>query len=322
MKAVRVHETGGTEKLVYQDIAKPSPGPKQALVRIHACGVNFIDIYDRTGLYPLPLPFTPGSEAAGVVEAVGDGVTAVKAGDRVGYAGPVGSYAEYALIPDWQLVKIPDGIDFQQAAAAMLQGMTAHYLTHSTFPLKRGETVLLHAAAGGVGLLLAQMASKIGARVIGTVGTDEKAALAKQAGVNDIILYREEDFEAAVRKLTSGAGVDVVYDSVGQSTFEKSLNCLKRRGMLVLFGQSSGRVPPFDLNALNSKGSLYVTRPGLPHYAATADELRWRAGDVLQWVADGSLKLRIDRVFKLSEAAKAQTALETRQTAGKVLLIP
>jgi NADPH:quinone reductase len=322
MKAVRVHETGGPEKLIYEDVPTPSPGPGQALVRIHAVGLNFIDIYYRTGLYKAPPPLIPGSEAAGVVEVVSDDVTVVKPGDRVAYAGPLGAYAEYAVINAWQLVKLPDSVDYKTAAAIMLQGMTAHYLTLSTFPLRSGETVLLHAAAGGVGLLMIQLAKKIGAKVIGTVSTEQKATLAKSAGLDHVILYEQTDFEEEVKKITGGAGVNVVYDSVGRTTFNKSLNCLKRRGMMVLFGQSSGPVPPFELSLLNAKGSLYITRPGLPHYTATREELEWRAGDILKWVSEGSLRVRVDREYPLPEAAKAQTALESRQTAGKVLLIP
>jgi NADPH2:quinone reductase len=322
MKAVRVHETGGPEKLIHEEVPTPSPGPGQALVKIHAIGLNFIDIYYRTGLYKAPPPFIPGSEAAGVVEIVSNDVTIVKPGDRVAYAGPLGAYAEYALVNAWQLVRIPDSIDYRTAAAVMLQGMTAHYLTHSTFPLRSGETALLHAAAGGVGLLMIQLAKRIGAKVIGTVSTEEKARLAQAAGLDHVIFYQQTDFEQEVKKFTGGAGVDVVYDSVGRTTFNKSLNCLRRRGMMVLFGQSSGPVPPFDLSLLNSIGSLYITRPGLPHYTATKEELQWRAGDILKWVSEGSLKVRVDREFTLREAAKAQLALETRQTAGKVLLIP
>jgi NADPH:quinone reductase len=322
MKAVCVYETGGTEKLVFEDLPVPSPGPGQALVKTHAIGLNFIDIYFRTGLYKSPLPFIPGQEAAGIVETIGSDVTNAKPGDRVAYAGTLGAYAEYAVVNSSKLVKLPDALSFENAAAAMLQGMTAHYLTYSTFPLRKGETVLLHAAAGGVGLLLIQIAKRIGARVIGTVSTDEKAALARAAGADHVILYTKTDFEQEVKKITSGTGVDVVYDSVGRTTFEKSLNCLRRRGMMVLFGQSSGPVPPFELSMLNPKGSLYVTRPGLPHYTASTDELLWRAGDVLGWVADGSLKIRVDRIYPLKEAAKAHQALEGRETAGKVILQP
>jgi len=322
MKAIRIHETGGTEKLVYEDIPKPLPDPGQVLVKIHSIGINFIDVYFRSGLYKSPLPFVPGMEAAGTVEALGENVIDPKPGDRVAYAGVIGAYAEYALVPARQLIRMPDGIDFETAAAAMLQGMTAHYLTYSSFPLRKGETILLHAAAGGVGLLLIQMAKKIGARVIGTVSSEKKAELARSAGADHIILYTQSDFEKEVKAITSGAGVDVVYDSVGQATFEKSLNCLRRRGMMVLFGQSSGPVPPMDPNILNPKGSLYLTRPALGHYTASRDELSWRAGDVLNWISDGSLKIRIDRTYPLREVAQAHQALEARKTAGKILLEP
>jgi NADPH2:quinone reductase len=319
MKAIRVHETGGLDKLVYEEVPFPTPGPGQVRVKLHAIGLNFIDIYFRTGLYKSPLPFIPGQEAAGIVDAVAEDVTTVKPGDRVAYAGTLGAYAECAVVKASQLVPLPDSLSFENAAAVTLQGMTAHYLTYSTFPLRKGETILLHAAAGGVGLLLTQVAKRIGATVIGTVSTEEKAALAKEAGADHIILYTRTDFEQEVKRITSGAGVDVVYDSVGRTTFDKSLNCLRRRGMMVLFGQSSGPVPPFDLSALNAKGSLYITRPGLPHYTATPDELLWRSRDVFQWVAEGSLKVRIDRIYPLTEAAKAQQALEGRKTSGKVL---
>jgi NADPH2:quinone reductase len=322
MKAIRVHETGGAEKLLYEDIPVPSPGPGQALVRIRAIGVNFIDVYFRTGLYKSPLPFTPGMEAAGTVEAVGEGVTGVKLGDRVAYARVLGAYAEYSVVNASQLVPVPDAVDAELAAAVMLQGLTAHYLTHSTYPLKKGETALLHAAAGGVGLLLIQMAKKIGARVIGTVSTEEKAALAKTAGADDVILYMREDFEKEAKRLTAGAGVDVVYDSVAKTTFEKSLNCLRPRGMMVLFGQSSGPVPLIEPGMLNAKGSLYLTRPGLAHYTATRDELLWRAGDVLKWVCEKSLSVRVDRTYPLRDSAQAHQALESRKTAGKLLLQP
>jgi NADPH2:quinone reductase len=322
MKAVRVHETGNPEQLVYQDVPVPTPGPGQVLVKIHAIGLNFIDVYFRTGLYKSALPFIPGMEAAGTVEAVGAEVDTVKPGERVAYAGIIGAYAEYALVPSGRLVMLPDGVDFQMAAAVMLQGITAHYLTYSAFPLRKGETALLHAAAGGVGLLLIQVAKRIGARVIGTVSSEEKAALAASAGADHIILYTQDDFEQEVKRITAGAGVDVVYDSVGRTTFDKGLNCLKRRGMMVLFGQSSGPVPPLEPSLLNSKGSLYLTRPGLAHYTATQEELLWRAGDILGWVSDSSLKVHIDRTYPLREAAEAHRALEARQTVGKVLLQP
>jgi NADPH2:quinone reductase len=322
MKAIRVLETGGPEKLIYDDVQVPSPGPGEALVKVQAIGLNFIDIYFRTGLYKSPLPFIPGQEAAGIVDSVGSDVGTVQPGDRVAYSGTMGAYAEYAIVNAARLIKLPDALTFEISAAVMLQGMTAHYLTYSTFPLRKGETVLLHAAAGGVGLLLIQVAKNIGAKVIGTVSTEEKAALAKEAGADHVILYTQMDFEQEVKKITAGAGVDVVYDSVGRTTFEKSLNCLRRRGMMVLFGQSSGPVPPFELNLLNPKGSLYITRPGLPHYTATREELLWRAGDVLGWVADKRLKVRVDRVYPLQEAAKAQQALEQRKTSGKIILQP
>jgi NADPH2:quinone reductase len=322
MKIVHVKQIGGPEKLEYVDVPKPEPGPKQALVRIMASGVNFIDIYFRIGLYKADLPVTLGNEAAGVVEAVGPDVTEVAVGDRVAYAMTRGSYAEYAVLPAWQLVKIPESLDFQQAAAAMLQGMTAHYLTHSTYPLQKGDTALVHAAAGGAGRLIVQMAKMRGARVFGTVSTGDKAAIAREAGIDEVIRYTEQDFEAEVKRLTGNRGVDVVYDSVGVTTFEKSLNSLRPRGMMALFGQSSGAVPPFDPGILNQKGSLFLTRPSLAHHCLTREELLWRAGDVLGWVASGSLKLRIEGAYPLREAARAQTELAGRKTAGKLLLLP
>jgi NADPH2:quinone reductase len=322
MKAIQVKETGGPEKLELVDLPQPAPGPGQALVKIAASGVNFIDVYFRIGHYQAELPATLGSEAAGVVESVGPGVTDVALGDRVAYAMARGSYAQYAVVPAAQLVKIPAGIDLQTAAAAMLQGMTAHYLTHSTFVLKSGDMCLVHAAAGGAGLLLVQMAHRIGARVFGTVSTEAKAELAKQAGADEVILYTQRDFEAEVKRLTGGRGVDVVYDSVGATTFDKSLNSLRPRGMLALFGQSSGPVPAFDPNILNAKGSLFLTRPSLAHHCLTREELLWRAGDVLGWVSSGELKIRVDRAYPLSEAAQAHRDLEGRRTAGKLLLIP
>ncbi|HEX8847054.1 MAG TPA: quinone oxidoreductase [Pyrinomonadaceae bacterium] len=322
MKAIRVEAYGGPDALVLQEVDKPVPEPGEALVRIEAIGVNYIDVYHRTGLYPLPLPFTPGTEAAGTVEAVGDGVTEFKAGDRVAYAMAVGSYAEYASVPAARLVKLPDGVDAKTAAAAMLQGMTAHYLVTSTYMLKAKDTALVHAAAGGVGLLLIQMAKRIGARVIGTVSTEEKAQLAREAGADEVIIYTEQDFQEETRRLTSGRGVEVVYDSVGKTTFMKSLDSLAPRGMLALFGQSSGPVPPFDAALLAQKGSLFLTRPSLAQYTATREELLWRAGDVLAWVGAGELKLRVGKTFPLSEVAEAHRQLEGRETTGKVLLIP
>jgi NADPH2:quinone reductase len=322
MKAIRVQSPGGQDVLKYEEVPEPKPGSGQALVKLHAIGVNFIDVYHRTGLYKLPLPFTPGMEGAGVVESVGAGVTEVQLGDRVAYAMAVGAYAELAVVPSRQLVKIPANLDFSSAAAAMLQGMTAHYLTHSTYAIQRGDTILVHAAAGGAGLLIAQMAKRRGARVIGTVSTEEKARLARSAGVDEVILYTEADFEAEVKRLTEGKGLPVVYDSVGKTTYEKSLNCLRPRGMMVLFGQSSGAVPPMDPGILAAKGSLYLTRPSLAHYCATREELLSRADDVVNWVSKGELKLRIEKTFALSDAAQAHRDLESRQTAGKLLIIP
>jgi NADPH:quinone reductase len=320
MKAIQVRETGGPEKMQLADVQLPALGAKQALVKLHASGVNFIDVYFRMGLYKADLPITPGSEGAGVVEAVGAEVTEVAAGDRVAYAMARGSYAEYAVVPAWQLVKIPGHVDFATAAAAMLQGMTAHYLTHSTFALKNGDACLVHAAAGGVGGLIVQMARMLGARVFGTVSTAEKAAIARAAGADETILYTQQDFESEVKRLTGGRGVDVVYDSVGKTTFDQSLNSLRPRGTMALFGQSGGSVPPFDPALLNAKGSLFLTRPSLAHYLLTREELLWRAGDVLGWIDSGKLKLRIDRTYPLAEAAQAHRDLESRRTAGKLVL--
>jgi NADPH2:quinone reductase len=322
MKAIQIHETGGPEVLSPADLPIPQPGPGQVLIRVEAVGVNFIEIYFRKGTYKAALPFTPGSEAAGTVEELGPGVTGFVAGDAVASVSVLGSYAEYALVPAAALVKVPDGLTMQQAAAALLQGMTAHYLSHSTFPLKAGDTALVHAGAGGVGLLLTQMAARLGARVISTVSTAEKAELSREAGASDVILYTEKDFAAEVKRLTGGKGVDVVYDSVGKTTFEDSLNCLRPRGLLALFGASSGPVPPFDLIQLSGKGSLFITRPTLWHYVATRAELEQRSGDVLGWAAKGELKLRTEHVYPLSEAAQAQTDLEDRKTTGKILLEP
>ncbi|MBI3990304.1 MAG: quinone oxidoreductase [candidate division NC10 bacterium] len=322
MKAIRVHEPGGPDVLRSEEVPTPTPGAEEGLVRIEASGLNYIDTYHRAGLYKMPLPFTPGVEAAGVVTAVGSHVRDIQIGDRVAYTGVPGAYAEYAVVPAARLVKLPEGVDTKTAAAAMLQGMTAHYLTRTTYPLKRGDTALVHAAAGGVGLLLVQMAKRLGARVFGTVSTEAKAQLAKEAGADAVILYTEQDFEAEVKRLTNGQGVNVVYDSVGQTTFEKSLNVLAPRGYLVLFGQSSGPVPSFDPIVLSAKGSLFLTRPTLGHYTITREELLQRAGDVLGWVKSGQLKLRIEQTFPLAEAAEAHRRLEGRQTTGKVLLIP
>lgn len=322
MKAIRVESYGGPDRLVLQDVEKPAPKAGEVLVKIEATGVNFIDVYHRTGLYPMPLPFTPGSEAAGTVEAVGAGEGDIEVGDRVAYAMSPGAYAEYAAVPVSKLVKLPDKIDSQQAAAAMLQGMTAHYLVTSTYALKSSDAALVHAAAGGVGLLLIQMAKRIGARVFGTVSTDEKARLAREAGADEVIIYTEQDFEEEIKHATEGRGVQVVYDSVGKTTFTKSLKSLAPRGLLALFGQASGPVPPFDAALLAQGGSLYLTRPSLAHYTATREELLWRAGDVLKWVSTGELKLRIGKTFPLAEASEAHRQLEGRETTGKVLLIP
>ena len=320
MKAILVNVPGGPESLQLVDIPVPQPGPGQALVRISASGVNFIDIYFRTGLYKSDVPIAIGSEGAGTVEAVGEGVTEVAPGDRVAYAMARGSYAEYAVVPAAMLVKIPEHVEFHTAAAAMLQGMTAHYLTHSTFPLKAGDTCLVHAAAGGAGGLIVQMAKNLGARVFGTVSTAEKARIAREAGADEVILYTEQEFDVEARRLTGGRGVDVVYDSVGKTTFEKSLNSLRPRGTLALFGQSSGSVPAFDPSILNTKGSLYLTRPSLGHYLLTREELLWRAGDVLNSIDAGKLRLRIDRTYPLADAASAHRDLESRKTAGKLIL--
>lgn len=324
MKAIRVHQYGGPEALTLEDLPTPQLGPGQALVKIEAIGVNFIDVYHRIGLYPAPLPRLMGVEAAGVVEALGADVTEVKVGDRVGYAftAAPGAYAQYALVPSARLVTLPTGVDTRTAAAAMLQGMTAHYLTHSTYPLKKGDSCLVHAAAGGVGLLLCQMARQAGARVFGTVSTEEKARLAREAGAEVAIRYTEQDFEAEVKRLTNGRGVQVVYDSVAKDTFDKSLNCLAPRGYLALYGQSSGPVPPFDVNQLSAKGSLFLTRPTLHHYTSTREELLQRAHGVLDAVSTGTLKIRIGATFPLAEAAEAHRQLEGRKTTGKVLLIP
>jgi NADPH2:quinone reductase len=322
MKAIQVKQAGGPEVLTLVDLEVPKPKANEALVQIKAIGVNYIDVYFRLGRYPGTPPFVDGQEAAGVVAEIGSDVTAVKPGDRVTYTSILGSYAEYAVVPADRLVKIPEKVTFQQAAASMLQGMTAHYLCHSTYPVKRGEAVLIHAAAGGTGLLLVQLAKKLGARVLGTVSTDEKANLARAAGADELILYSHQDFEAETKRLTEGKGVDVVYDGVGKDTFDKDLNVLRPRGYLVLFGASSGPVPPFDLAKLAPKGSLFVTRPTLANYIATRAELEQRATDVLTMVSTGELKLRIEHVYPLAEAQQAHRDLEGRKTTGKLLLIP
>ncbi len=321
MKAVRVHELGGVDVLRYEEIPMPAPGPGQALVKVEAIGLNFIDCYFRKGLYKTALPFIPGMEAAGMVTAAGPDVTEVRVGDRVAYAPHMGAYAEYAVVPAERLVRIPNGLDVRSAAAAILQGMTAHYLATSTYPLKKGDTALVHAAAGGVGLLLTQIAKMRGARVFGTVSTREKAELARGAGADEVILYTEQDFEAEVMRLTNGKGVNVVYDSVARTTFDKSLKCVGIRGVLALYGQSSGPVPPVDPLRL-WENSVFLTRPALAHYTMTRAELLERAGDVLGWVMSGTLKLRISHTLPLKDAAEAQGLLEGRKTTGKLLLIP
>jgi NADPH2:quinone reductase len=322
MKAVRVHTPGGPEVLRYEDVPQPTAKAGEALVKIEAAGVNYIDVYMRTGLYKLDLPAILGMEAAGTVTAVGPNVTAVKVGDKVAYAGMRGAYAEYAVVPAERLVTLPKGISPKQGAAAMLQGMTAHYLACSTYGLRKGDTCLVHAAAGGVGLLLCQIAKMRGARVIGTVSTEEKAKLAREAGADEVILYTRQNFEAEVKRLTGGKGLQVVYDSVGKTTWDKSLNCLVPRGLMALYGQSSGPIGQIDPQILNEKGSLYLTRPSLGHYVATREELLWRAGEVLGWIRDGKLRLRLEFEFPLKDAAEAHRALEGRKTTGKVLLIP
>ena len=322
MKVIRVSAHGGPEVLQVEEAEVPHAGPGQALLRIEAVGVNFVEVYHRTGLYKMSVPFTLGSEAAGTVEAVGPGVTTVRPGDRVGSINVLGAYAEYALAQAERLVPLPDRVSTRQAAAVLLQGMTVQFLTTSTFPLERGQTCLVHAAAGGVGLLLCQLAKRAGARVIGTVSTEEKAALAREAGADDVILYTMADFETEVKRLTAGAGVHVIFDSVGRTTFVKGLNCLVPRGMMVLFGQSSGPVEPIDPQVLAQKGSLFLTRPTLPHHTANRAELLERAGQVLGLVASGALTVRIGHEFPLIQAAEAHRELEGRRTTGKVLLIP
>jgi len=322
MKAIQIQRTGGPEVMELVEIPAPQAKSNEAVVKIKAAGVNFIDVYNREGRYKAPLPLVLGQEGAGVVIAVGSDVHDFAVGDPVAYSSVLGSYAEYAAVPADRLVKIPAGVGERDAAAAMLQGMTAHYLLQDTYPLKKGETALIHAAAGGVGLLLVQMAHNIGARVMATVSTEEKAKLARAAGADDVILYTESDFEAETKKLTGGKGVDVVYDSVGKTTFEKGLNVLRPRGMMVLFGGSSGAVAPFDPLILTQKGSLFLTRPSLAHYIATSQELRQRAGAVLGMIRDGKLKLRSEHLYPLGEAQQAHRDLEGRKTTGKLLLIP
>jgi NADPH2:quinone reductase len=322
MKAIQIQKTGGPEVLTFADIPAPKPKPNEAIVKISAAGINFIDCYFREGRYPATLPLVAGQEASGIVSEVGSDVKSFKPGDRVAYTGIPGAYAEYAAVPEDRLVLVPPGITDQQAAAAMLQGMTAHYLVHDTYPLKKGETALIHAAAGGVGLLLVQMAKNIGARVIATVGTEEKAKLAREAGADEIILYAQQDFEVETKRVTDGKGVHVIYDGVGKTTFDKDLNVLRPRGYLALFGASSGAVPPFDLVKLSQKGSLFITRPTLVHHIATHEELQHRATDVLSMISKGKLKLRIEHIYPLRDAQQAHRDLEARKTTGKLLLIP
>lgn len=322
MKAIRIHTPGGPEKLALEEIPDPEPKSEQVRIKLDAVGVNFIDVYHRTGLYKMPLPFTPGMEGAGVVDKIGERVIDWMPGDRVAWAMTFGGYAEYAVIPESKLVRVPDGVNTRTAAALMLQGMTAHYLTRSTFPLKAGQTALVHAAAGGAGLLVTQLAKAAGARVIATVSTEEKAALAREAGADEVVLYTTADFETETKRITGGKGVDVVYDSVGATTFEKGLNCLRPRGTMVLFGQSSGPVPPFDPGVLNPKGSLYLTRPSLAHYVLTREELTWRSDELFTAVLDGKLKVTVGREYPLADAAQAHRDLESRKTTGKLLLIP
>ena len=323
MKAIRVNEQGGPEVLSYEDVDLPEPGPGEARVRLAASGVNFIDVYQRTGLYPNETPFTLGQEGAGEVDAVGEGVEELSVGDYVAFASVLGSYAEYAVVPAEKLVPFNVTlVEARVAAAVMLQGMTAHYLTHSTFPLEEGHTALVHAAAGGVGLLLCQMAKMRGATVIGTAGTEEKAKLAREAGADEVILYTEEDFVEETKRITGGEGVDVVYDSVGKDTFDGGLDLLKRRGYMVLFGASSGPVPPLDPQVLNQKGGLYLTRPSLAQYSATREELLWRAESLFAWIGNNALEVRIGGTYPLADARRAHEDLEGRRTTGKLILIP
>jgi len=322
MKAIRIHTPGGPEALKFDDVPEPTPGPGQALVKLAAAGVNFIDVYFRTGMYKAPLPLTLGLEGAGVVTAVGTGVTDVKIGDTVAWTGVPGSYAQMAVAPADRLVKLPPGVEPKVGAAAMLQGLTAHYLVRSSYPLKKGDTCLVHAAAGGMGLLLCQMGKMLGATVIGTVSTEEKAALAKGAGAEHVILYSQQDFEPEVKRITGGRGVDVVYDGVGATTFDKSLNCLRPRGYMILFGAASGPVPPLDLQVINVRGSLFLQRPSLNRHIAAREELLQRAGEVLGWIKEGKITLRIEHQLPLAQAAEAHKALEGRKTTGKILLIP
>jgi NADPH2:quinone reductase len=320
MKAIRVVKPGGREALRYMDVPDPRPERGQVLVALEFAGVNFFDVYQRAGTYPIPVPFTLGTEAAGIVVAVGSDVSDFKSGDRVAYQGVQGAYAERTVAPADRLVRLPDSVSTRTAAALMLQGLTAHYLATSTYSLKVGDTALVHAAAGGVGLLLCQIAKLRGAIVIGTVSTEDKAALARGAGADHVILYTQQDFVAQTKRFTDNRGVEVVYDSVGRTTFEQSLNCLAPRGLLVLFGQSSGQVPPFNPQVLNQKGSLYLTRPTLAHYVATRAELLRRVEELFNWLRGDKLSVRVDREVPLRDVAEAHRALESRETTGKVIL--
>ena len=322
MKAIQVHETGDPHSLIYEDVPTPEPGKGQVRVKIEAAGLNYIDVNQRAGAYPMTLPFVPGQEAAGTIDAIAPDVTRFSPGDRVAYALALGAYAEYAVVPAWQVVHLPNAISTQVGAAVLLQGLTAHYLACSTYPLQSGDTALIHAAAGGVGLLLVQMAKMRGARVIGTVSTEEKAQLAREAGADEVIRYTEVDFENETKRLTDGAGVNVVYDAVGLTTFDKSLNCLAKRGYMILYGQASGPVPPFELRRLGPAGSLFVTRPTLGDYARDTDELTSRADDLFRWIENGALSVRIDRTYPLMDTDQAHQYMQDRLTKGKVLLIP
>lgn len=322
MRAIRIHQTGSPENLIYEDVPTPAPGNGEVRVKIEAVGLNYIDVNQRSGAYPITLPLIPGLEAAGIIDAIGPGVTGFTVGDRVAYAQHPQAYAEYAVVAAWQAVPVPDSISTEIAAAVMLQGLTAHYLTQSTYPLQPGDTALIHAAAGGVGLLLVQMAKQCGARVIGTVSTQAKAELARQAGADDIILYTEMNFETETKRLTNGVGVNVVYDAVGLTTFDQSLNCLAKRGYMVLYGQASGPVPPFDLRRLGPAGSLFITRPTLGDYARDRAELTSRTDELFRWIEASDLHVRIDRTWPLAQASEAHQYMADRKTKGKVLLIP
>ncbi|MCG8414639.1 MAG: quinone oxidoreductase [Pseudomonadales bacterium] len=322
MKAVRVKEFGGPEVMTYEDTDSPNLEADQVLVKVESAGINYIDTYPRSGLYQIPLPATLGLEAAGVVAAIGDGVSLFKVGDRVAYTNVAGAYADYAAVPEDKLVNLPDSCSFDQGAAAMLQGCTAHYLCQSTYPVKQGDRCLIHAAAGGVGLLLTQMVKMLGGFVIGTVSTEEKAELARQAGADEVVLYSEQDFETEVKRITDGAGVNVAYDSVGKSTFEKSINCLSRFGYMVLYGNAGGPVTEFNPATLGPKGSLFLTRPTLFDYLATREDLDWRSGDVFKWIGEGKLDLRLEHFYPLAEVQEAHRALEGRKTTGKIILKP